>query len=108
MRKERFETLESALAGLQSEGRRLAAEAPGRQVDVKVKRFEPVQLVSARLELSGPQRFVPDVHAGVDVRGDGSVEAFTGRVRKRVVQPRDGEDAYAALRRELKGRASSR
>ena len=48
-----------------------------------------------RLKLSGPRR----LRAGVDVRGDGLSEAFTGRVRRRVVEQRDGESAYDALRR---------
>ncbi len=99
-----FLDLDGALTRLEARARELAESAPDRVVDVKLKRFEPVEQVVARLELAGPERFVPSVRAGIDVRGDGSVEAYRGRVRRQVVEQRGRESIYAALRRVLDGR----
>ena len=98
VRKERYEALDEALDATEREGRDLEATADGRpEGGTLIRRLEPVQIVVARLELSGPRR----LRAGVDVRGDGSSEAFTGRLRRRILEQRSGESAYDALRREL-------
>ena len=82
---------------LERRGRELELGADARVVGgTLMRRIEPVQQVVGRIEVRGP-----GVRAGVDVRGDGSAEAFTGRVRRRVVEQRPGESAYDALRREL-------
>jgi hypothetical protein len=59
------------------------------------REYEPEAQVAARGELRGPK----GLRVGVDVRGDGAAQAFTGRVMRRPVAPHEGEDAYAALRR---------
>jgi hypothetical protein len=98
VRKERYAELDEALAAVERIGRELADAAAARPVGGRViRRIEPVQQVMARIELAGPRR----LRAGVDVRGDGSSEAFTGRLRRRLVEQRDGESAYDALRRTV-------
>jgi hypothetical protein len=99
--RERYDVLDQALDAVEAHGRELAKSTHSDAVDVRIKRFDPAQQVSARIELSGPQRLVPKVHAGVDVRGDGSTEAYLGRVQREVVKQRKGESAFSALRRAV-------
>ena len=101
VKRHRFASLEEALDALEEHGRELSADASTNSVDLKYTRYEPVQRVAARIELAGPERLLPSVRAGVDVRGDGSTEAYRGRVRREVVEQRGKESAYRALRRAL-------
>jgi hypothetical protein len=99
VRHERFDTLDEALDGLERSGHSLQGQADADAVGGSlVRRFEPEQQVTARLELRGR-----GVHAGVDIRGDGSAVPFTGRVRRRVVAREHDETAYDALRRAVSG-----
>jgi hypothetical protein len=98
VRHERFGDLSAALDALERRGHELQGAADADAVGGSLmRRFEPQDQVTARLELRGPGR----VRAGTDVRGDGSAMPFTGRVRRRPVEREKGESAYDALRRIL-------
>lgn len=93
----RLDTLDGALAELEQRLEALTgAERRGRERSF-AREYEPGELVAARAEIAGPRR----LRGGVDLRGDGSTAAFTGRLRRRVVEQAPGESPYAALRRAL-------
>ena len=97
----RADGLEQALELVEREARALAAGPGRRTVDLRARTFTPQQQVAGRVELRGPR-----VAAGVDVRGDGETEAWTGRVRRSVVEQEGRETPYDALRRVLAQRIS--
>lgn len=101
MQKSTYEDLAAALTALEADARELAKATPRRPLNARVRRFDPAEQVFARLELSGPERLVARVRAGLDIRGDGSVQAYRGRLRREVIEARRGESAYAALWRAL-------
>jgi hypothetical protein len=95
--RERFAALTDALLALERRGHQLQGEADAAVVGGSLmRRFEPEDQVTARLELKGPR-----VRAGVDVRGDGTAVPYTGRVRRRLVERERGESSYDALGRIL-------
>ena len=94
--KERFGTLDEALDALAS---RIPRVEPRTGRSAFGRDYEPVRQVAGRLELHGRG----GVHGGIDVRGDGSAEAYRGWVRKEFVEPREGESPVDALRRVLTG-----
>jgi hypothetical protein len=86
---ERYETLDEALDAVTKH-----AHGNAQPVEALGRRYEPQQIVAARIELRGP-----NTRAGLDVRGDGTLVAWTGRVMRK---PLAGDDALAALRQSVK------
>jgi hypothetical protein len=100
--RERHATLEEAVAALAARAQQLHAGSTRTEVRFFGRRIEPEQQVAARLEISRSSGWrTPALHGGVDLRGDGSEEVFTGRVRRTPVDRRRGESAAAALSRAL-------
>jgi hypothetical protein len=94
---ERHETLAAATDAIAARLATLEPDAKRDEVRFFARRIEPVQQVDARLELAGPH----GERGGVDLRGDGSSEPFSGRLRRREIEQRKGESATDALRRVL-------
>jgi hypothetical protein len=95
--RERHASLAEALAALEARVDALAGSERRRTERGLGREYEPVKQVAVRGEVAGP-----GVRAGVDLRGDGSAEAFTGRWRRRLVKREAGETPYDALRRVLR------
>jgi hypothetical protein len=101
--RERVPSLADAIDVLERRLTTLGPQARRPPQRALTREYEPVQQVAARGELSGPSRLVPRVQAGADVRGDGSIEAYRGRVRRVLLAQERGETAFDALRRVLGG-----
>lgn len=96
--RERFDDLGQALAAVDRHAQELERTAHSRATGGRIiRRFEPVQQVVGRVEVRGPD----GLRGGIDVRGDGSAEAYTGRFRRELVTQSDGESPVAALSRVL-------
>jgi hypothetical protein len=98
----RFESVEEALVHVRDSAQAISGRASGRTVNAVLRSFDPVEQVVGRVEvLVSEGRFRTSLRAGVDVRGDGSIEAFRGGVQRVVVEPGPGEGVFDALRHTL-------
>jgi hypothetical protein len=91
--KDERETLAEALDVIEAYARTATRREA---VEFVNRRYEPGDLVALRIELKGD-----GVRAGLDVHGDGSAVAWTGRIRRTPIEPESGESPLAALRRAL-------
>jgi len=101
VRKSEWPSLAEALDELQAETVEASNRPPAEPIDLRVRDFEPRDLVVMRATVKGPQRFVPKVRCGMDVRGDGSAHPWIGGAGKSEVDVRKKETPWLALRREL-------
>jgi hypothetical protein len=102
----RFETLSETMDAMEREldelapsTRRRAGRSPLGQIPGR--RFEAARQVAIRAEIAGPGGWGTAPRGGVDMRGDGSTEAYTGRLRRKLVELQPGETPYEGLRRAL-------
>ena len=96
-------TLEDALGTVRERLSALEPTARRGPANALFREIAPGEQVAARLELRGPRRGPATRRGGLDLRGDGSLAAWTGRVSKRELSAERGEDAVAALGRALGG-----
>jgi hypothetical protein len=85
----------------------LAPQARRQSIEVLRRRYEAVRQVAVRAEVAGPRRLLPSVRGGVDLRGDGSAEAYSGHWRRALIELQPGETPYDGLRRVLGSAAGS-
>ena len=100
VRRERFDAPGPALDALEERIDELAHSARRETRRALTREYAPGDQVAARAEVRGPG-LLSGIRGGADVRGDGSVQAWTGWVRRSLVRPREGESPVEALRREL-------
>jgi len=105
-RRERFDTVDAAVDALEIRLAALRPRARRASTQALTRTYTPGQQVAARGEIAGPNRLVARWRAGADLRGDGSVEAYTGRLQRTVVARQQGESPYDALRRTLRERGA--
>jgi hypothetical protein len=98
----RAASLDEAIDQLEEQLSSLGAAARRKPTRALTREYSPHAQVAARGELSGPRRVRPTVRAGADVRGDGSVQVYSGRVKRELIEPGRGETAFDALRRTLR------
>ena len=95
----RYASLSEALLALEARLDELGPRERRGTERALARELAPVQQVAVRAEVAGPR-----VRGGIDLRGDGSLEAYTGRWRRTLIEPQPGESAYDALRRALERR----
>jgi hypothetical protein len=97
--RERFESLDEAIAALRRRAEAIRAEG-GLPAVSMIRTYEPERRVHARLELSAGG-LLRRRDAGVDVMGNGRLVPYAGGIRRRELEPANGASPFDAVREAL-------
>jgi hypothetical protein len=97
--REDFDDLGEAVDTLRAQAEEIRDEGPLEAVKA-FREYEPERRVAARLEISSGG-WLRGGEAGLDVMGDGELVAYSGAIRKRRLEARDGGTLFDAIREEL-------
>lgn len=98
---EQFDDIGDAVTRMREQALAIRAEGPPKAAKV-VRRFEPKDQVTARLELSRGG-FLRRQAAGIDVRGDGTFVPYRGGLRREELDPSGHDTPFDLVRETLEG-----
>ena len=99
--REGFDDIGEAVARMRERALAIRAEGPPKTTNL-VRKFEPKDQVTARLELSRGG-FLRKQAAGVDVRGDGTFNPYRGGLRREELDPSHHDTPFDLVRETLEG-----
>jgi hypothetical protein len=99
--REGFDDIGEAVVRMRERALAIRAEGPPKTSNL-IRKFEPEDQVSARLELSGRGLLNKPV-AGIDVRGDGTFMPFRGGLRREELDPSGHDTPFDLVRETLEG-----
>ncbi len=97
----RCATIDELFDQVERQSEEMSDRADGEAVSSMFREYEAIELVHGRIEVTIADSPFKHRRGGIDVRRDGSIEAFVGRTSRTVVEPTPGETIPQALRREL-------
>jgi hypothetical protein len=100
--REGYDDLDEAITAMRERAHAIRAEGPPKSASSLVRKFEPKDQVTARLELSGRGLLRKPV-AGIDVRGDGTFTAYRGGLRREELDPSGHDTPFDLVRETLEG-----
>jgi hypothetical protein len=101
--KEKFFSLDLAMSQLEKRAGEIMKEDRPETVQAVVREFTPEEQVVARFEVRGP-KLLRGPRAGIDLKGDGEMVPYKGRMFRTELPGGDGHSAYEVIRQVLRSK----